>query len=251
MRGAPNSPSFNAMHPMHWIPTTSLRLLDVGCNVGELLQGCAENLPLAHLAGVDVNPQAVDAARHRVPLADIRLVSGSLLPFPNASFDFVTCIEMLEHVPLSGRAQTLAEISRVLAPGGTLVLRCPHHGWFSWLDPANLRHRFPNLYRAAVRRGLRDAAYPRGADDIVWHHHFTEQEFRSLLPPALKVECVRFGGLFIFPFSDILRWPFYRARRYEHPIVRGLAWLAELDYGIDYGRSSYGILMVTRKIAHE
>src|ERR1700722_612449 len=97
--------SFNAMHPLRWIPEATLRLLDVGCNAGELLQGCAELIPSAQLAGVDVNARAVVAARARVPSADLRLVSGTNLPFPDGSFDCVTCIEMLEHVPLRNRRE--------------------------------------------------------------------------------------------------------------------------------------------------
>ena len=169
------------------------------------------------------------------------------LPFQDASFDCVTCIEVLEHVPVPDRTATIAEISRVLAPGGRLVLRCPHAGLFAWLDVANIRHRFPTPYRMIVGRGLRDPAYPRGSEDIVWHHHFTERELKSLIPAELEVHDVRRGGLFLFPLTDFLRWPFYRARRHEHPVARALAWLAEWDYGIDYGNWSYGILMVAHK----
>src|SRR5512133_2708911 len=91
---------FNAMHPLHWIPAVSARLLDVGCNVGGLLQHCEEKLPSAQLAGVEVNAEAVARASERVPRADIRLVAGSDLPFPDSSFDCVTSIEVLEHVPV-------------------------------------------------------------------------------------------------------------------------------------------------------
>jgi SAM-dependent methyltransferase len=203
--------------------------------------------PSAQQAGVDVNPAAVAAARQRVPGADIRLVSGSALPFADDSFDCVTCIEVLEHVPSAGRRESLAEMCRVLAPGGRLVVRCPHAGIFSWLDAANFRHRFPNFYRKVVHHGLRDVAYPGGAEDIVWHHHFTEPELQSLMPAGLSVEAVRFGGLFVFPLADLLRWPFYRAQRTEHFMARALARMAERDYGIDYGRWSYGILMIMRK----
>jgi len=238
---------FNAMHPLHWIPLSSRNVLDVGCNVGELLSACAEHLPSASLAGVDISARAVASARERVHGADIRLVSGSKLPFPDASFDCVTCIEMLEHVPPGNWNASLAEIYRVLAPGGRLILRCPHAGLFSWLDVANLRHRFPVLYRVIVGRGIRDEAYPGGAQDIVWHHHFSQTELRSLIPAGLEVECVRQGGMLIFPLTDYLLFPFYRARRYQHPAARTLARLSEWDYGIDYGRWSYGILMVARR----
>jgi SAM-dependent methyltransferase len=174
-------------------------------------------------------------------------VAGSALPFPDDSFDCVTSIEVLEHVPSAARRASLAEMCRVLTPGGRLVVRCPHAGLFSWLDGANLRYRFPNLYRKVIRRGLREDTYPAGADDIVWHHHFTQAELQSLLPANLAVDKVHFGGLFVFPLADLLCWPFYRAQRTEHFVVHALNRIADCDYGIGYGRWSYGILMVMRK----
>jgi SAM-dependent methyltransferase len=238
---------FNRMHPLRWIPAGSQRILDVGCNVGALLEHCAQLHPDAKLAGVDVNAAAVAEARGRLPAANIRLVSGSNLPFPDRSFDCVTCIEVLEHVPAANRNTSLQEMARVLAPGGCLVIRTPHAGIFSWLDAANLRHRFPALYGKLVRRGLRDETYPAGAEDIVWHHHFTAAELQSLMPRGLSVELIRFGGLFLYPLTDLLRWPFYRTKRLNNPVVRALSKIGEGDYGIDYGRCSFGILMILRK----
>lgn len=235
------------MHPLHWMPAGSERVLDVGCNVGALLQGFAELNPFAQLAGVDVNAAAVTAARNRVPHADIQLVSGTRLPFPDDTFDCVTCIEVLEHIPSTARRSSLAEMCRVLAPGGQLIVRCPHAGLFAWLDVANLRHRFPDFYRKVIGRGLRDEAYPAGTEDIVWHQHFTVEELHALMPDNLSLEHLKFGGLFLFPLTDWLRWPFYRAHHTEHLVVRMLASVAEADYGIDYGRWSFGILMVLRK----
>src|SRR4051812_24136685 len=98
-------------HPLHWIPVASARLLDVGCNVGGLLKHCEEQMPSAQLTGVEVNGEAVASACERVRRADIRLVAGSHLPFLDASFDCVTCIETLEHVPVQDRSLSLAEIS--------------------------------------------------------------------------------------------------------------------------------------------
>jgi SAM-dependent methyltransferase len=219
----------------------------VGCNTGSLLHAAAGFHPSLKLSGVDVNPAAVAAAGKWMPHADIRLVRGSALPFADESFDCVTCIEVIEHIPSSERKRSLSEMCRVLAPGGRLVVRCPHAGLFAFLDAANFRYRFPWLYRNVIGRGRRDQAYPGGSAEVVWHQHFSVDELRSLMPDELELEHVRFGGLFLFPLSDLLRWPFYRAERTENFIVRALAGIAEMDYGIDYGRASFGILMAMRK----
>lgn len=47
------------------------------------------------------------------------------LPFPDGSFDIVLSLEMLEHIPRPKRAKSLAEMVRVLAPGGMLAVSFP------------------------------------------------------------------------------------------------------------------------------
>jgi ubiquinone/menaquinone biosynthesis C-methylase UbiE len=49
------------------------------------------------------------------------------MPFPDASFGTVVCTEVLEHIPEPARA--LAEIERVLRPGGMLIGSVPAHSW--------------------------------------------------------------------------------------------------------------------------
>lgn len=87
------------------------RLLDLGCGARPYARHYG---PLAaRTIGGDY------AAR---PGVDVRL-TATALPFADASFDVVLCSEVLEHVDDAGRA--VAEISRVLAPGGLLVVTVP------------------------------------------------------------------------------------------------------------------------------
>jgi SAM-dependent methyltransferase len=240
--------SFNQMHPLSWIPSSAQRLLDVGCNAGELLVECVNRYPQMALAGVDVNESAVQKARQCVPSAEIRPTMGHLLPFPDESFDCATCIEVIEHIPADLRVPTMREVLRVLSPGGRFVLRCPHDGVFSALDAANFRFRFPRLYKKLVGRGGRDSGYPGGSEDIVWHHHFTKNELLEILGPRFELEHVEYGGLLLFPIADILCWPFYRRHRIDSPMFRRLQGIANWDVGINYGRASFTILLVLRKL---
>jgi hypothetical protein len=136
---------------------------------------------------------------------------------------------------------------RVLAPGGRLILRCPHDGLFSWLDAQNFRFRFPRLYQKLVRGGNRDAYYQEAEEELVWHHHFTRQELVDLIGSGWEMEACQFGGLLLFPITDILRWPFYRAKRTGNRVVKGLENLAGWELAINFGKSSFGILLVLRK----
>ncbi|KPL82381.1 hypothetical protein SE15_09410 [Thermanaerothrix daxensis] len=94
-----------------------------GCGVGQYLARLGES---AHLAvGLDIEWERTREAYGRHP----RVVcgAGEALPFPAHTFDLVLSHEVIEHV--ADDRQTLAEIARVLAPGGRLVLFCPNRGY--------------------------------------------------------------------------------------------------------------------------
>lgn len=92
------------------------RLLEVGCGPGELSERVAAELG-AEVVALDLSPRMVELARARGVDANVGDVQA--LPFPGASFDAVVAAWMLYHVPDLERA--LAEIVRVLRPGGHLV----------------------------------------------------------------------------------------------------------------------------------
>jgi SAM-dependent methyltransferase len=95
-----------------------LAILDAGCGTG---------LNLRHLppgsTGIDINPRNLDLIRARLP--QHRVVQGDIeaMPFADGSFGTVLCTEVIEHVPDPTAA--LAEIRRVLAPGGVLIGSVP------------------------------------------------------------------------------------------------------------------------------
>jgi len=235
------------MHPIRWIPSDATSLLDIGCNAGELLAYCGAVRPALRLSGVEINPAALAKARQNLPDADLHGAGAEKLPFSDANFDCVTCIEVLEHIPEKLRGQALAEMRRVVRPGGRLVLRVPHAGLFAFLDSNNLRFRAPRLYNGLLKNG-RDAGYAGGSEDVVWHHHFTMEELHELLGEGWELESSRTGGLLLFPISDIALWPFYRLQRTNNRLYRALQRIADFDIGCDYGRASLDILLVLRRI---
>jgi len=97
------------------------RVLDVGCGNGYVLSRYARQG--AEAAGVDLTATAVKLASQRMALeglsADIRQIDGVKLPFPDAHFDIVGAMGVLHHIP--DPRPTVAEIARVLKPGGSLI----------------------------------------------------------------------------------------------------------------------------------
>lgn len=104
------------------------RVLDLGCGVGHSF---AELAP-RETVGVDVEPAVLAGQERETHVADMRR-----LPLASGSFQSVIAVQSIEHVPDPERA--LAEVARVLAPGGRAVLVTPNRLTFGLpeeiLDP--------------------------------------------------------------------------------------------------------------------
>jgi 2-polyprenyl-3-methyl-5-hydroxy-6-metoxy-1,4-benzoquinol methylase len=98
------------------------RLLDVGCAGGELAALLAARGWTAH--GAEAEPALVEAARARGVDARTVDLDRAPLPWPAGAFDAVVAAEVIEHVVDTDRL--LAEIARVLRPGGALVITTPN-----------------------------------------------------------------------------------------------------------------------------
>jgi len=92
------------------------RVLEVGCGWGELAEWIARETG-AEVVAVDLSPHMVELALGRG--VDAAVADVQDLPFPDGAFDVVVAAWMLYHVPDLERG--LAEIVRVLRPGGTFV----------------------------------------------------------------------------------------------------------------------------------
>jgi glycosyltransferase involved in cell wall biosynthesis len=97
-------------------------VLDVACGSSKILEA------LPHAVGLDLSFKPLRFRAHTNRL----LVNGDAhaLPFADGTFAAVICSEMLEHVPFDSRIFT--ELSRVLRPGGTLIVGTPDYGRWQW-----------------------------------------------------------------------------------------------------------------------
>lgn len=138
----PNS-EFRPLHQinplrLNWIDERSgldgKRVLDVGCGGGILAESMAERG--ASVVGIDLADAALSVARLHALDTGIELEYLSIAAEDYAeehpeSFDVVTCLEVLEHVP--DPASTISACARLVKPGGTLYFSTINRNPKSWL----------------------------------------------------------------------------------------------------------------------
>jgi ubiquinone/menaquinone biosynthesis C-methylase UbiE len=138
------------------------RLLEVGCGRGVALPALAARCTPARLVGLELDAGLAAEARRRDAVAEIVVGDVRRLPFPASSFDLVVDFGTCYHI--TGADRALAEIERVLVPGGlfaheTRLAQLLAHPARSltrtlpWVAaPALVRHRHAGLW--ATRRRL-------------------------------------------------------------------------------------------------
>jgi SAM-dependent methyltransferase len=151
-------------------PPANARLLDAGAGSGRTLDELAR---YGRVAGVELNPLGAEAARRRGH-AEVAEAPVEAIPHPGASFDLVTCLDVIEHTDDDARA--LTELRRVTRPGGAAIVSVPAYPrLWSRHDEVN-HHR-----RRYTRRTLRAAAEAAG-----WRvQRLTGFNATYLLPAAL------------------------------------------------------------------
>ena len=158
----------------------SLRILDVGCATGRLLEQLAE-AGATRLSGTDLAPRILEVAHNRLSETGIEVElkaadAEDRLPWERGSFDAVTLTGVLHH--FFRPRDALAEILRVLHPGGRLLI----------IDPCY----FPPL-RQLINLALRIA--PHAGD---FHFYSPEEAVALLSASGFEVEPARRVGTWAF-----------------------------------------------------
>ncbi len=120
------------------LPANS-RVLDAGCGEGVLVDEFAGRL---QIEGIDSN------------YSSDRVRSGSLtaLPYPDSAFDKAICLDVLEHLTFEDQPKALRELSRVLRPGGEVLVSVP--------NLAHLQSRIHFLLRGKLIRTASEEKHP-------------------------------------------------------------------------------------------
>jgi ubiquinone/menaquinone biosynthesis C-methylase UbiE len=138
------------------------RVLDVGCGPGPLtLAAAREAGPTGETVGLDASPEMIalatrQAAAARSP-ATFRLAPIEAIPMPDDHVDVVLASLMLHHLPSTLLPRALAEVRRVLRPGGRFVVlelaASPGHGVGHLLTVLGLRRGFEHAEELRARLG--------------------------------------------------------------------------------------------------
>lgn len=129
-----------------------LKILDIGCGTGALM---TELAPYGGVEGVDVSETAIAFCRER-GITRVRQGSIEALPYFDGMFDVVLALDVLEHV--RDDQAGIAEITRVLKPGGTAVIFSPAF-MFLWSRTDELgehvrRYTLPEMRAKLAEAGL-------------------------------------------------------------------------------------------------
>lgn len=125
------------------------KLLDVGCGGGLLAEEFAR--VGLEVTGIDPAPETIETARAHASASGLAIEyqtgSGEQLPFPEGSFDHVTCCDVLEHVEDVERV--ISEIARVLKPGGLFFYDTINRTFISWIAVIKVMQEWPATAFAA------------------------------------------------------------------------------------------------------
>jgi methionine biosynthesis protein MetW len=145
--------------------TPGYRALDIGC--GEGLFGSLAKDHFHHICGVDCSRAALKAARSKGVDALVADLDERHLPFNDGSFDWISCLDVIEHV--FEPEHLLHEIYRVLHHNGTLTLTTPNIRFIDFINPLLLKGVFPKTSQDS------------GSYDGGHLHYFTFRDIKKLL----------------------------------------------------------------------
>jgi ubiquinone/menaquinone biosynthesis C-methylase UbiE len=149
-------------------PRPGERVLDVACGTGVVARLAAERIGTGRVVGLDLNSGMLAVARIAAqnggPKVEWHEASVDQMPFPNGTFDVILCQLGLQFFP--DRARALAEMFRVLTPGGRLALSV-----FTAIERTPVAHA---LAGALDRHLAPGASSIKRSEHTLWDGHLLE-----------------------------------------------------------------------------
>lgn len=112
------------------------KVFDFGCGSGYLVGKLQKNGYDAY--GMDFESEAIEYGRN-CGIKNLEIGSGGRFNYPDNSFDFITVLDVLEHI--KNEKPVIAELKRVLKPGGKILVTVPAYMWL-WGVQDEVAHHF-------------------------------------------------------------------------------------------------------------
>ena len=132
------------------------RFLEIGSGLGHLVGQLEDSF---ETYGMDINHWAVKESKAIVGKTALQTASAEEIPFADGAFDVVIIKHIVEHLPNPEKA--IAEIGRVTAPGGTLILATPNldsllkpwkgEKWIGYQDPTHISLKLPSVWLGWIK----------------------------------------------------------------------------------------------------
>lgn len=162
------------------------RVLDIGCGNGYVLVQYARHGAEVH--GIDLTETAVTLSRRRFELAGLagtfQRTDGDTIPYPDATFDIVCSMGVLHHI--EDPRPMLAEMHRVLRPGGEIIMMMYHRHSWKYLVVHPLKRLLDPRYRGKT---LAEVLNMNDGPDCPLALVYSRSELRALLS---RFEDIRF-----------------------------------------------------------
>jgi SAM-dependent methyltransferase len=106
-----------------WVSVPDPRILDWGCGVARIVRHLPALLPGAALYGCDINEKMIEWDKANHPgIAFTAINNFTPIPYAESFFDLVYGLSIFTHINASKQADWIAELSRIIKPGGLLLI---------------------------------------------------------------------------------------------------------------------------------
>jgi SAM-dependent methyltransferase len=196
-----------ALLDRHLGPVRDLRILDAGCGTGANARFLSD---WGRVSALDLDRYALGWAQRTLaggPAARLAQADTGRLPFPAGAFDLVTSFDVLPMLPPGADRAALAELTRVLRPGGWSLVRVAAHDW--------LRRAHDRFWRNTHRYSHRELGALIGAAGLTVVHSgylntwvfplvVLKRRLEPFLPPPVQSDLALTPGWLNRALSDLL-----------------------------------------------